>query len=247
MYILSIDTTAKTAAAGVSEYDETTGNLMPVSQAALNNTLTHSETILPMIDYCLKGANIELDEVKLAAISAGPGSFTGVRIGISALKGLAFGKDMKCVPVSTLLALALNVSDAKRSAIICAVMDARRNQFYNALFKADGNGNISRLCEDRAISAEELLEELSDKFSSKSIILVGDGTFLCEKLYLQSGRELKLSVARNDRILQNAYSVAKAAVLDYDGNADYSADALSPVYLRLSQAERERNERMNNK
>lgn len=242
MYILSLDTTAKTAAAGISEYSD--GKLLPVSQTVLNSTLTHSESILPMIDFCLKNARLTLDDIELCAISAGPGSFTGVRIGISTLKGLAFGRKIKCIPVSTLEALCHNVDDAKRDTIICAVMDARRNQFYNALFKADGCGNIKRLCPDRAISAEDLFSELSEKYSSKNILFVGDGAVLAQKLLNLSEINIKASLVRYDRMYQDAYSVAKTAILIYDEKKDYSSEQLSPVYLRLSQAERERNERL---
>ena len=137
MYILSVDTTAKTAAAAVSEVKD--GVVFPLCESRLNSTLTHSESILPMIDFCLKNSNVGIDQVDVLAISAGPGSFTGVRIGISTIKGLAFGNDnVKCVPVSALESLCENVSDEQKGTVICACMDARRNQFYNALFSANG-------------------------------------------------------------------------------------------------------------
>ncbi len=246
MYILSLDTTAKTAAAGLVKADGT--KLVPAVTAQVNSTLTHSESLLPMIDFCLKNEHITLDEVSMIAVSAGPGSFTGVRIGISAVKGLAFGRDnIKCVGVSTLHALALNVDDAKRGTVICPVMDARRNQFYNALFSADGKGSIKRLCEDRAIGFDELAGELSEKYAGKSIILVGDGAELFMSLLEKSEPDIAAKCARADRLYQNAYSVAKAALLTTDENTDCSAERLLPVYLRLSQAERERNERMGQK
>ncbi len=243
MYILSLDTTAKTAAAGLVKADGE--KLVPAVTAQVNSTLTHSESLLPMIDFCLKNEHITLDDVSMIAVSAGPGSFTGVRIGISAVKGLAFGRDIKCVGVSTLHALALNVDDAKRGTVICPVMDARRNQFYNALFSADGKGSIKRLCEDRAISFDELASELSEKYAGKSIILVGDGAELFMSLKEKNSSSIDAKCARSDRVYQNAYSVAKAAIIASGTNdCDYSAEKLLPVYLRLSQAERERNERM---
>lgn len=243
MYILSIDTTAKTAAAGLMRMAGE--KLVPEVTAQVNSTLTHSESLLPMIDFCLKNEHITLDDVSMIAVSAGPGSFTGVRIGISAVKGLAFGRDIKCIGVSTLHALALNVDDARRGTVICPVMDARRNQFYNALFSADGKGHIKRLCEDRATGFDELCGELLEKYGAKSIIVVGDGAELFMSLLEKSELDIAAKCARADRLYQNAYSVAKAAVLSVDENADYGAEKLLPVYLRLSQAERERNERMN--
>lgn len=243
MYILSVDTTAKTAAVAVSKAVD--GQVFPLCDARLNSTLTHSESLLPMIDFCLKNANIPLSEIDVLAISAGPGSFTGVRIGISTVKGLAFGNDkVKCVPVSALEALCENVSDETRGTVICACMDARRNQFYNALFSANGKGQIKRLCEDRAIGEDELYSELCEKYHGKRIVLVGDGALLARKLFsLHSGfDEMKILTARSDRLLQDASSVARCALCHVQD--DVSAENLSPIYLRLSQAERERNERM---
>lgn len=242
MYILSVDTTAKTAAAAVSKVVD--GVVFPICDAHLNSTLTHSESILPMIDFCLKNAGIPFSDVGLLAVSAGPGSFTGVRIGISTIKGLCFGSEVKCVGVSALEALAENVSDEQKGALICPVMDARRNQFYNALFSANRKGDIKRLCDDRAIGEDELFEELKEKYSSRKIVLVGDGALLAYKLLsAHDGFEkLKVLPARSDRLLQDASSVARCGFRHIDESVD--ADKLNPVYLRLSQAERERNERM---
>ena len=245
MYILSVDTTAKTASAAVSKVvDEL---VYPLCDARLNSTLTHSESILPMIDFCLKNANVSIDEINAIAISAGPGSFTGVRIGISTVKGLVFGSEnIKCVPVSALEALAENVSDEQKGTLICPVMDARRNQFYNALFSANGKGSIKRLCVDRAIGEDELFLELCQKYSARKIVLVGDGAMLAYKLLSSHDgfEKLKVSVVRSDRMLQDASSVARCGFRHIKSAVD--SDKLSPVYLRLSQAERERNERMAN-
>ena len=246
MYILSVDTTAKTASAAVSEVKD--GVVFPLCDARLNSTLTHSESILPMIDFCLKNVNIPLSSVDVLAISAGPGSFTGVRIGIATVKGLAFGNDdVKCVAVSALESLAENVSDEQRGTVICACMDARRNQFYNALFSANGKGSIKRLCEDRAIGESELFDELLEKYSARKIVLVGDGALLAYKLFSshEGFENMKISVVRADRLLQDASSVARCAYRNVEKSV--KPDKLNPVYLRLSQAERERNERMTSK
>lgn len=245
MYILSVDTTAKTASAAVSTVKD--GNVFPLCDARLNSTLTHSESILPMIDFCLKNAGVPLSEIDVLAISAGPGSFTGVRIGIATIKGLAFGSEnVKCVPVSSLEALCENVSDEQRGNVICACMDARRNQFYNALFSANGKGSIKRLCEDRAVSAEDLYCELSENYSGRKIVLVGDGALLAYKLFssYDGFSDMKITPVRSDRLLQDASSVARCACRNIKNSVP--AEKLNPVYLRLSQAERERNERMAN-
>lgn len=246
MYILSIDTTAKTATVAVSKSDENKSVVL-VCTMTVANTLTHSESILPMVHKSLEFSRLDIKDIDILAVSEGPGSFTGVRIGIATVKGLAFGNDkIKAVSVSALEALAHNVDDAPKNTLICCCMDARRNQFYNALFKSDGTGNIKRLCKDRAVSFDELKDELLQKYKSRKILLVGDGANLAYNLFLQGEYtdKLKINLARTDRQIQNAYSVAKVAVLRFDENKEYSAQTLSPMYLRQSQAERERNQRM---
>ena len=244
MYILALDTSAKTATASVCKV--VNNMVYPLCDARLNSTMTHSESILPMIDYCLKNASVSLDMIKIIAVSQGPGSFTGVRIGISTVKGLAFSNpDLRCVGVSSLKALAHNADDERRGTVICACMDARRNQVYNALFLADGKGNIKRVCDDRAISVDDLFAELRDKYCKQRIVAVGDGAELFYNSVSKNADfcDMKISLARCDRLLQDATSVARCAYFDIDKAV--SSDLLNPVYLRLSQAERERNERMN--
>ena len=243
MYILALDTSAKTACASVCRVVD--DKVYPVCDARLNSTMTHSESILPMVDYCLKNASVKLSDVSFIAVSEGPGSFTGVRIGISTVKGLAFSnQEMRCIGVSSLKALAHNVDDEKRGVVVCACMDARRNQVYNALFVTDGKGGLKRLCDDRAISVEDLYCELVEKYKNKRIMLVGDGAELFYKSVSKNDTfcDMNILLARCDRLLQDATSVARCAYCDIDKSV--LPDALNPVYLRLSQAERERNERM---
>ena len=242
MYILSIDTTAKTAACSVCTVKN--GELLPICTSQLNSTLTHSESILPMIDFCLKNSNVGIDDIDLIGISAGPGSFTGVRIGISTVKGLAFGSEkIKCVSVSALEALAHNVDMSEDGTVVCPCMDARRNQFYNALFTCDANKNLTRLCEDRAVDYKDLFDELVNGYSDKKIILVGDGAELAFNLFAKTEGFEKLNIVfcGYDRAYQDGVSVAKCTLIHE--NEAISSDELSPVYLRMSQAERERNEK----
>lgn len=215
--LLSMDSSAVTASVALTDGNEI------IKSEFVNSGLTHSETLLPMIARVMDGHKYsELDGI---AITAGPGSFTGVRIGVATVKGLAFNDDIPCYSVSTLEAIAYNFVDEK--AVVCAVMDARRMQFYNALFRVQ-NGKVERLCDDRAISIEDLRNELKQY---DKVIIAGDGANLCfRNIELEN-----CSLADDDRIYQNAVGVAKAAK---NKNA-ISPKALMPVYLRQSQAERE--------
>lgn len=215
--LLSVDSSAVTASAALTDGDRVIRNEF------VNKGLTHSETLLPMIKRVL--GEVKVSELEAIAVTAGPGSFTGVRIGVSTVKGLAFNDDIACIPVSTLEAIAYNFTDI--NATVCAVMDARRRQFYNALFNVH-NGVVTRLCADRAISAEDLKNELQNY---DSVIIAGDGAELCCG-YL----ELENTVlAEPDRRYQNAVGISKAA----QNNKKISPSSLMPVYLRPCQAERE--------
>lgn len=215
--LLSIDSSAVTASVALTDGDDV------IKSEFVNSGLTHSETLLPMIKRVMQG--VEFSSLDAIAITVGPGSFTGVRIGVATVKGLAFSNNIPCIGVSTLEAVAYNFTD--QNCIVCAVMDARRMQFYNALFKVE-NGNVIRLTEDRAISIDDLREELKQY---DNVVIAGDGARLCyDNISLDN-----CSIARENNIYQNAIGVAKSA-----RNKDkISPRSLVPVYLRLSQAERE--------
>ena len=215
--LLSMDSSAVTASVALTDGDEI------IKSEFVNSGLTHSETLLPMITRVMDGRKYsELDGI---AITAGPGSFTGVRIGVATVKGLAFNDDIPCYSVSTLEAIAYNFVD--KNAVVCAVMDARRMQFYNALFKVQ-NGKVERLCDDRAISIEDLRNELKQY---DKVLIAGDGAKLCfQNIELEN-----CTLADDEKMYQNAVGVAKVAK---NKNA-ISPKALMPVYLRQSQAERE--------
>ncbi len=226
MRILAVDTSAVTASCAVRENDAL------VAVAELRSKMTHSQTILPMVEDMLKNAALNLKDIDLLAVNVGPGSFTGVRIGVAAVKGLAFADNIPCVPVSTLHSMAYNFVGLPGEQTVCAVMDARCGQVYTAFFAVNGD-TVARLTNDTAISIEELKKELLSL--EKSVILVGDGaklcyTMLCEDVPL-------LSLAPDHLRYQNAVGVAAAAAADTAAQCD--AAALQPVYLRLPQAERE--------
>ena len=215
--LLSLDSSAVTASVALTDGDRV------IKSEFVNSGLTHSETLLPMVKRVM-GDN-EFSSLDAVAITAGPGSFTGVRIGVATVKGIAFASNIPCYGVSTLEAIAYNFVD--ENCIVCAVMDARRMQFYNAIFKVE-NGVVTRLTPDRAISIDDLREELRQ---FDSVIIAGDGASLCnQNIALDNCK-----IADDDKIYQNALSVAKCV----KNKKPIEPSALMPVYLRQSQAERE--------
>ena len=228
MKILSVDSSATVASVALSEG----GRLL--AEYTLNNKNTHSETLLPMIESLLSFFSMEISDVDLFAVSTGPGSFTGVRIGTATVKGLAFASDKPCVGVSTLEAIAYNLRFHK--GIVCPVMNARRSQVYTAIFRSDGE-KLERLTEDLAISIAELDGMLAEY--NEETVLAGDGYDICI-----GGFEKTTVRPVPERLRhQSAFSVAEAALAAYE-SGKYCSDAeLGVEYLRPSQAERERAER----
>ncbi len=225
MKILSIECSAKPCSAAIICDGEI------VASAFKNEGLTHSQTLLPMVEDILKNSNLTINDIDGFAVSSGPGSFTGIRIGISLIKGLAAPRNLPCVPISTLEAMAYNLID--KNCIACAVMDARCNQLYNALFRIE-NGVITRLCEDRALLMEDLKEELSN--FKEEIIILGDGAEIFHKIMSDAQN---CTIADKESVFQNAKSVGYAALKHFENNNTITADKLLPSYLRLPQAERE--------
>ncbi len=194
---------------------------------------THSETLLPMIAECLEHHGLEPKDVDLFVCAAGPGSYTGIRIGVATVKGLASGSGKPCIGVSSLEALAHNCADLE--GVVCPVMDARRDQMYTALFECR-RGEVKRLSEDALLPLEQLDRAL--RTLGRQVYLIGDGAEKAEeKLTFQKKRRVS-SLLRN----QNAYGVARAGLLRYqrEPHKDYDEGKLFPVYLRATQAERER-------
>ena len=226
MKLLALESTAKAASCAALEDGEV---LASAWQAA---GLTHSRTLLPMVEDMLQNSELSVQDMDALAVAAGPGSFTGLRIGIAAVKGLAWAAEKPCVPVSTLEAMAWPL--AHLEGIIACAMDARRRQIYNAVFLAEG-GSLTRLREDRAISLEDAAADLSEM--DGPMFLVGDGARLCFDFLTERGVDCQLAPAHLR--LQSAVGVGIAACRRWPGEA-VSAQELAPVYLRLSQAERER-------
>lgn len=228
MRLLSIESTAKAASVALTEDNKL------VSQYFQSSALTHSRTLLKMAEDMLNNLELTVNDVDAVAVAIGPGSFTGVRIGVAAAKGLCWGADKPACGVSTLEAMAWHLAD-RENCVICPAMDARRSQIYNAKFKSD-NGKLVRLCPDRAVALSEIIEEA--KKEDKPYFFVGDGAILCYNAFKEQGIECHL--APEPLLLQTAWGVAMAAA----NMEPADASDLSPNYLRLSQAERERLERL---
>ena len=231
MLILAFETSAKAASVALLEDGKLLG------ESYQNTGLTHSQTLMVMAEQLLRQCGKTVAEVTAAAVAAGPGSFTGVRIGVAAAKGFAWGREIPCFGVSTLEAMALSLGAYQ--GYVCPCMDARRSQVYNALFYVN-QGQLERISEDRAISLAELGAEL--KNLKEPIFLVGDGSNLCYNTLSESVPGLVLPPEH--RMHQRACGVALAARKQAEAGEAGDAGALTPNYLRLSQAERERAERM---
>lgn len=229
MKILAFDSTATAASVAICEDGKV------VSEFFVNAGLTHSRTLVPMLDAALKNTDSDLKSIDALAISNGPGSFTGVRIGVAVAKGIAFSENLPCFEVSTLESMAYNLT--LTDCIVCAVMDARCAQVYNAVFEIK-YGEVYRLCDDRALAISDLKAELTEKYTGKRIVLVGDGAELCFKEFIDTSLSIELAPAALR--FQKASSVAAAAFEKLKkGEKSKSAAELLPAYLRLSQAERE--------
>ncbi len=231
MLILAFETSAKAASVALLE----DGRLL--GESYQNTGLTHSQTLMVMAQDVLKTAGKAVTDVTHIAVAEGPGSFTGVRIGVAAAKGFAWGGEIPCCGVSTLEAMALSLGLYEGH--ICACMDARRNQVYNALFYVN-YGILERRSEDRAIALADLAQEL--KALEGPIFLVGDGAELTHRTL--AAEIPNLILPPEHKLHQRAVGVALAAAAKIAAGEPCDGAALTPNYLRLSQAERERNERM---
>lgn len=230
MIILALDSTAKAAAVALLRDGEV------IEKDMHDDGNTHSSTLLPMVERLLKNNSLSTSDIDLFCASEGPGSFTGVRIGAATLKGLAFGKNKPCVGVSALEALAYNMRDT--DGIVCALMDARRGQFYTATFDICG-GEVVRITPDEAKSGEDIAAALSEY---EKVVLVGDGAEVAMPFFGEN-----VSLAPKCRLLADGESVGVLAYKLYQAGKTVSDAEFAPTYLRLPQAERERLEKLQQK
>lgn len=228
MKLLTLEASSVSASVCVTEDDTL------LAQSFQNCGLTHSTTLLPMTEHVLQASQLTLNDIDAIAVTVGPGSFTGIRIGVATAKGIADGHNLPCIPVSSLCGNAWNVTLTDR--LVCPVMDARRRQLYNALFEIR-DGIPVRLTEDRLILLEDLKNQLISH--KKSVLLVGDGAQMCYNTFITS-EELDVALAPSGLRYPAACGAAMEAVRLYREGKTISSAELMPLYLRQPQAVRER-------
>ncbi|MDD6644471.1 MAG: tRNA (adenosine(37)-N6)-threonylcarbamoyltransferase complex dimerization subunit type 1 TsaB [Oscillospiraceae bacterium] len=227
MKILGIDTSAKTSSVGICDDDKIVGELF------LDKGLTHSETILPMIDEILTRNGLTLDDIDALAVNNGPGSFTGIRIGVAVVKGLAFEKNIPCYEVSTLDSIAYNCKD--KNGLVVAVMDARRNQVYNANYIVS-DGKAEKVIKDRSILIKDLYLEISEY--DGDVFVIGDGQDKVKEFFEEN------NMTQDNFYFPDYYDNLQkginTALIAYDCLENKKCgEEILPLYLKLSQAEQE--------
>ena len=227
MKILALDSSGNVATVGIAENDEL------IYEQYANTGLTHSKNLVPMIDNALAFCGLKPSDIDLYAVSKGPGSFTGIRIGISAVKAMSWACNKPCCGVSSLEALAWNNISSRDK--ICCVTDLVGGKLYNAFFESDGT-QIIRLSEDAAMTPDELAEQI--KSENKKCLLVGNAAEIFANYIQQCGTDVKIA-PKNVRY-QHAYGVARSAYASFLNNDYTTADGLLPSYIRIPQAEQER-------
>lgn len=232
MKILGIESAALVASVAIIDENVT------IAEYTTNFKKTHSETLLPMLDEIVKMTGISLSELSAIAVSGGPGSFTGLRIGAASAKGLGLSLDLPLIHVPTLDAMALNIYAS--DALIVPIMDARRNQVYTGIYK--NNGSLEIIKESMAVSIDELFEILKEtdaKEKAGRAIFLGDGVPVFRE-YIDKNLEISHDFAPTNLNRQRASNIAMLGIEMLKSGNIISADDMRPEYLRKSQAERER-------
>ncbi len=223
MKILAIDTSSKICSVSVLEDKNV------LIENHNDDEKTHSQKLMPIIDETLKHANLTLDDIDLLACSQGPGSFTGIRIGISTVKAFADVKNIPIIGVTSLEALAYNV---KSNNLVASIVDSKHDNVYFAMYEFD---NGCKIIEEPISCTITTVVEILKNHSNKNIILVGDGSAVHHELLNEELSNIKF--ASDEQNLQTSISVGLAA-LDKYNNSNYSPTfSVSPIYLKKSEAE----------
>lgn len=236
MKILGIDSSGLVASAAVTVDD------LLVSEFTVNNKQTHSQTLLPMIDRVVAMSGISLEELDGIAVSAGPGSFTGLRIGSSTAKGMALALGKPIIPVPTLEGLAYRLAYA--DGVVCPLMDARRNQVYTGIYRFGESGALECIMQQAAVELSEVIQRINEL--GEKVHYLGDGTAVYQEI-LQKETEVAFDIAPLHLNRQSAASVAALGAIYLKQGKGVDAREHTPVYLRQSQAERERAKRLQEK
>ena len=231
MKVLGIDSSGMTATVALIEDDKL------IAEFTVNNKRTHSETLMPMIDKVLTASETDIRDVELLAIAAGPGSFTGLRIGAATVKGLGMSLDVPVVAIPTCEGLAMNLSGTDR--LVCPLMDARRNQVYTGLYRVSGD-MPEAVIEQTACDISEIVDKVNE--AGEKVIFLGDGSAIFKE-YIESNIRVEFSFANANASLQRGASIASLGLLYQKAGKTVSVDEFTPVYLRPSQAERVREEK----
>ncbi|MBH1942422.1 tRNA (adenosine(37)-N6)-threonylcarbamoyltransferase complex dimerization subunit type 1 TsaB [Mobilitalea sibirica] len=210
-----------------------------LAEYTVNYKKTHSQTLLPMLNEITAMIELDLSEIDGIAVVAGPGSFTGLRIGSATVKGLGMALSKPIIPVPTVDSLAYNLYGTDK--IICPMMDARRNQVYTGLYEFTGDNQFHILSEQKAVSVEEIIREINGY--GREVIFLGDGVSVYKEMIMEKTK-VKFTFAPPHMNRQRAGAVGALGLIYYKENKLETASEHEPVYLRLSQAERERNERL---
>lgn len=229
MIVFAADSSTRAGSAAVLRDGEI------AAERCIDAGLTHSETLLPLCDEVFRQAKVTPADIDFFAVTIGPGSFTGLRIGMGTIKGLAFATGKPCAAIPTLEALAYNLSGSDK--IIVPVLDARRDRVYTAAFLAE-RGEIARLCPDRVVD----IDSLADNYKDKKIVLIGDAAVVC---YNRLRDKLDCAIAPELNLLPKASGAAHAALRYIARGETVHAAGLVPEYIQIPQAERERREREN--
>lgn len=231
MKVLGIDSSGMTVTVAIIDDDRL------IAEFTVNNKRTHSETLMPMIDKVLTASETDIKDVKLLAIAAGPGSFTGLRIGAATVKGLGLSINAPVAAIPTCEGLAMNLFGAE--GLVCPIMDARRNQVYTGLYRVSGE-MPEAVIDQTACDISEIVEKINE--TGEKVTFLGDGVDVFRE-YIEKEIRVPYSFAKANASLQRGASVAALGLLYYKEGKTVSVDDFAPVYLRPSQAERVREEK----
>jgi tRNA threonylcarbamoyladenosine biosynthesis protein TsaB len=227
MKLLALDSSGLVASVAVVTEDAM------LAEYTVNYKKTHSQTLLPMLDEIIRMVEIDLSEIDAIAVAAGPGSFTGLRIGSATAKGLGLALKKPVIAVPTLEALAYNLFGIDK--LICPMMDARRNQVYTGLYEFTGN-DFAVLRQQSALAVEDIIEEINQL--NREVIFLGDGTVPYQEI-IKERTQVKYQEAPIHLSRQRAGAIGALGIIYFKRNEIQTAKQHEPIYLRQSQAERE--------